>query len=44
MILFKGGMNMNKTPKARVIYDNYDLWEKYPDDTLKEIAKECEWI
>ena len=35
---------MNKTPKARVIYDNYDLWEKYPDDTLKEIARECGWV
>lgn len=35
---------MNKTPKARAIYDNYDLWEKYPDETLKETARECEWI
>lgn len=35
---------MNKTPKARAIYDNYDLWEKYPDETLMEIARECEWI
>lgn len=35
---------MNKTPKARAIYDNYDLWEKYPNETLMEIARECEWI
>lgn len=30
--------------KERVIYDNYDLWEKYPDDELKEMAHECEWV
>ena len=32
------------TPKARTIYDNYDLWEQYPDETLKEMALECEWV
>ena len=33
-----------KIAKARTIYDNYDLWEKYPDEDLKEMAVECEWI
>lgn len=33
---------MNKRiAKERIIYDNYDLWEKYSDDELKEIAIEC---
>ena len=31
-------------PRERIIYDNYDLSEKYPDDELKAIAVECEWI
>ena len=35
---------MNLIPKERVIYSNYDLWENYPDDYLKEIALECEWV
>ena len=33
-----------KVAKERIIYDNYDLWEKYPDDELKEMAHECEWV
>lgn len=33
-----------KIAKARTIYDNYDLWEKYPDEDLKEMAVECGWI
>lgn len=34
----------NRIPKERIIYDNYSLWEKYPDKDLKELAKECGWI
>ena len=30
--------------KERVIYDNYDLWETYPDEELKKVALECEWV
>lgn len=28
----------------RVIFDNYDLWETFPDDELKEEALDCEWV
>lgn len=35
---------MNRVPKTRTIFDNYDLWKKYPDDVLKEMAIECEWV
>ena len=35
---------MKRIPKMRKIYDNYDLSEVYPDDELKEIAVECEWV
>ena len=35
---------MNKIAKERVIYNNYDLWEKYPDDEIDMIARECEWV
>lgn len=34
----------NRTPKARVIYDNYDPCETYTDDDLIEMARECEWV
>lgn len=30
--------------KSRIIYDNYDAEEYYPDSTIKEIAIDCEWI
>lgn len=33
-----------KITKERIIYDNYDLWETYPDADLIEMARECEWI
>ena len=33
-----------KLAKERIIYDNYDLWEKYPDADLIEMARECGWI
>ena len=33
-----------KIPKARTIYDNYDLCEMYPDDELKATAIELGWI
>ena len=33
-----------KIAKERTIYDNYDLWEKYPDDELLDMAIECGWI
>ena len=35
---------MNKIVKEREIYNNYDLWEKYPDDELKEMALEYDWV
>lgn len=39
---------MNRIAKERVIYDNYSLWEKYPDDeiieTLVENGKDRELI
>lgn len=34
----------NRMAKTRTIYDNYSLWEKYPDEELKEMAVECGWI
>lgn len=37
-------MMKNKMPKTRVIFDNYDLWNKYPDEYLKETALECGWV
>lgn len=33
-----------KVPKERIIYNNYDLWEKYSDECLTEMAHECGWI
>ena len=27
---------MNRLPKERTIYNNYDLWETYPDEDVKE--------
>ena len=33
-----------KLPKERIIFSNYDPWEIYSDEDLKEIALECEWI
>ena len=34
----------NRTPKARVIYDNYDLDSNYPDSDLDEMAREYGWV
>lgn len=34
----------NKIAKERVIYDNYNPWDTYPDSTLKEMALECGWV
>ena len=34
----------NKIAKERIIYDNYNPWETYTDETLKEMAIECEWV
>lgn len=31
---------MNRNAKERVIYDNYSLWEKYPDDEIIEALVE----
>lgn len=31
---------MNRIAKERVIYDNYSLWEKYPDDEIIEALVE----
>ena len=33
-----------KVPKERIIYNNYDLWDKYSDECLTEMAHECGWI
>lgn len=33
-----------KIPKERIIYNNYDLWEKYSDECLTEMAHEFGWI
>lgn len=33
-----------KIAKERVVYDNYNPWETYPDDTLREMALECGWV
>lgn len=27
---------MKRVPKSRIIYDNYSLWENYPDEDMKE--------
>lgn len=35
---------MNKIAKERIIYNNYDLWDDYPDEELKEMAIENEWV
>lgn len=35
---------MNKIAKERIIYDNYDLWEQYPDNEIDIMARECGWI
>ena len=33
-----------KIAKERIIYDNYNLRETYPDDYLRETALECGWV
>lgn len=33
-----------KIAKERIIYDNYDLWENYPDEELKRMAIDCGWV
>ena len=35
---------MKRLPVARIIYNNYDLWETYPDEDIKEMLIEngCE--
>ena len=33
-----------KIAKERTIYDNYDLWEQYPDDEIDSVARDCGWI
>ena len=35
---------MNKIAKERVIYDNYDLWEQYPDEEIDAVARDYGWI
>lgn len=35
---------MNKIAKERIIYNNYDLWDDYPDEEIDRIARECEWV
>lgn len=34
----------NKIAKERIIYNNYDLYEKYTDKVIMDVARECEWI
>lgn len=33
-----------KMPKERIIYDNYNPWETYTDEVLKEMAMDCGWV
>lgn len=33
-----------KVAKERIIYDNYDLYENYPDEELRRMAIDCEWV
>ena len=35
---------MKMVPKARTIYDNYDLWEQYPDEDIKETILASDWV
>jgi hypothetical protein len=35
---------MNKIVKERIIYNNYDLWDDYPDEEIDTIARECECV
>lgn len=35
---------MKKIAKERIIYNNYNLWDDYPDDEIDTIARECEWV
>ena len=37
-------MTNNKMPVTRIIFDNYDLYEQFPDEDLKQIAIECGWV
>lgn len=34
------GKYAKRIPKKRTIYSNYDLWENYPDDYIKDCLKE----
>ena len=33
-----------KLPKERIIFNNYDPYEIYPDEELREMAVECGWV
>ena len=33
-----------KLAKERVIFDNYNPWETFPDKELREMAIECGWV
>lgn len=33
-----------KIAKERTIYDNYNPWDTYTDEVLKEMALECGWV
>lgn len=35
---------MKKIAKERIIYNNYDLWDDYPDEELKKLAIENGWV
>ena len=35
---------MKLLAKERTIYNNYELWENYPDDDLREMALELGWV
>lgn len=35
---------MKSIPRERIIYNNYDLYEKYTDEYLINTAKECDWV
>lgn len=35
---------MKKIAKERIIYNNYDLWETYPDEEIDTMARDCGWV
>ena len=34
----------NRIPKSRTIYNNYSLWETYPDEDIKELQTKIKYF